>query len=254
MPKYQNINHSCLCVLELQVSLFSYSFIYFTNLCWWVFLIAKLKSFHFSLRFLLIWDFFIKVFFINTISKALKIFSHLLLVTASPQVFMLPHTPRTQDHVSSLSPWHPRLWARSWGFHWKQFLLKSCALWHSLAFWTWKTESQNLKLKEIIDSVGKQSAWGWTPPEEALKTDSRLHARYLCSCSPFIESVESSQDPVIKYPCRWMANFTGYKSLTFLPCRWVKQMSVDYVWWKRWPYTNVGVPCSIPQPSQKLLV
>lgn len=93
MPKYQNINHSCLCVLELQVSLFSYSFIYFTNLCWWVFLIAKLKSFHFSLRFLLIWDFFIKVFFINTISKALKIFSHLLLVTASPQVFMLPHTP-----------------------------------------------------------------------------------------------------------------------------------------------------------------
>lgn len=63
MPKYQNINHSCLCVLELQVSLFSYSFIYFTNLCWWVFSIAELKSFHFNLRFLLIWDFFIEVFF-----------------------------------------------------------------------------------------------------------------------------------------------------------------------------------------------
>lgn len=107
MPKYQNINYSCLCVLELQVSLFSSSFIYFTNLCWWVFLIAKLKSFHFSLRFLFIWNFFIKVFFINTISKALKIFNHLLLVTASPQVFMLPYTPQTQDHVSSLSPVTP---------------------------------------------------------------------------------------------------------------------------------------------------
>lgn len=164
---------------------------------------------------------------------------------------MLPHSPRTQAYASSLSRVTPV--AMRSVFTDNSFFWNLAALWHFLALCTWKTESQNLKLKEIIDSAGKQSAWGRTPPGEALKTDSRLHAR-LCSYSPFMESAESSQDPVIRYPCRWMANFTSLKSLTFLPSLWVRQMSADYVWRKRWPHADVGVPCSIPQPSQKLLV